>query len=40
MGSPVSKEQAKTNGLEDTSKGPHCNGVEGTLLGKDLRDEL
>ena len=40
MGSPVCKEQAETDGLEDTGKGAHCNSVERTLLGEDLRDEL
>ena len=40
MGSPVGKEQAKTDSLEDTSKGSHCDSVQRTLLGKDLRDEL
>lgn len=38
--SPVGKEQAETDGLEDTSKGPHCNGVERTLLSENLRNEL
>lgn len=40
MGSPVGKEQAETDGLEDTGKGSHCNSVERTFLREDLRDEL
>ena len=40
VGSPVGEEKAETNGLEDTGKGSHCNSVERTLLGEDLRDEL
>lgn len=40
VGSPVGKEQAETNGLEDTGKGSHCNSVERTLLREDLGDEL
>lgn len=38
--SPVCKDQAETDGLEDTSKGSHCNGVERTLLSEYLRNEL
>ena len=40
MGSPVGKEQAETNGLEDTGKGSHGHSVQRTLLGEDLGDEL
>lgn len=40
VSSPVGEEQAKTNSLEHTGKGSHCNSVERTLLGEDLRDEL
>ena len=40
MGSPVSKKEAKTDGLEDTGKGSHCNSVKRTLLREYLRDEL
>ena len=40
MSSPVGKEQAQTNSLKDTGKGSHCDSVERTLLGEDLRDEL
>ena len=27
VGSPVGKEQAETDGLEDTSKGSHCDSI-------------
>lgn len=40
MGSPVGEEQAEADGLEDASERTDGDGVEGTLLGKDLRDEL
>ena len=40
VGSPVGEEQAEADGLEDASERTDGDGVEGTLLGKDLRDEL
>lgn len=39
-GFPVGEEQAEADGLEDASERTDGDGVEGTLLGKDLRDEL
>jgi hypothetical protein len=39
-GSPVGEEHAEANSLEDTGNGADSNGVERTLLGEDLRDNL
>jgi hypothetical protein len=39
-GTPVCEEQAKTNGLEDAGKSTNSDGINGTLLGDDLCDEL
>jgi hypothetical protein len=39
-GSPVGEEQAKADGLENTGNGTDSNGVERTLLGEDLGDNL
>ena len=40
MSAPVGKKQTETNSLEDTGKSSHCDSVERTLLGENLRDEL
>ena len=40
VGSPVGEEQAEADGLEDAGERTDGDGVEGTLLGEDLRDEL
>ena len=39
-GSPVGQEQTQADGLENASEGANGNGVERSLLGDDLRDEL
>jgi hypothetical protein len=39
-GSPVGEEQAEADGLEDTGNGANSDGVERTLLGDDLGDDL
>jgi hypothetical protein len=39
-GSPVGKEQAEADGLEDTGNGTDSDGVERALLGDDLGDDL
>ena len=39
-GSPVGQEQAQANSLENASEGANGNGVERSLLGDDLGDEL
>lgn len=39
-GSPPGEEQAKADGLEHAGHGANGNGIEGTLLGEDLADEL
>lgn len=39
-GSPVAKEQAEADGLEDAGESANGNGVEGALFGEDLGDEL
>jgi hypothetical protein len=39
-GTPVSEEERKTNGLEDTGEGTDGEGVERALLSGDLGDEL
>ena len=37
---PVCEEQRETNGLEHSGKSAYGDGVEGTPLSKNLRDEL
>lgn len=38
--SPPGEEQTETHGLEHTADGTDSNGVQGSLLGEDLGDEL
>lgn len=38
--SPPGQEQAESDGLEHSGHGANGNGIEGTLLGEDLADEL
>ncbi len=40
MGSPVGQEQAEADSFKDTCESTNGDGIERTLLGEDLRDEL
>jgi hypothetical protein len=39
-GSPVGEEQAEADSLKDSGNGANSDGVEGTLLGDDLGNDL